>query len=188
MKPINPIVALAGAAVVFAAGYAWGAAGDTASDPFLNTKLLASSNGVTYVDGPDADPPPWPAGASAPPPQARVQPASVRTAAGPMGPPMPAATAIAALASDAAPPDAQRVVPGDQTGLASGNAGDAPSGDDSVALNSIPSSALAPVYHPPAAPEGRRVPRATRQHGLRKQVSFGTMNNGQPVTIIWDSQ
>jgi hypothetical protein len=182
MKSIHPFVALAGAAVVFATGYAWGAASDSAADPFMNTKVLATS-GVSFVDGPEADPPPWPADAPQTAKAAIDQPAAVTTAA---------AQRPAPFTPPAAPPETERVVPGTQ---ASGALG----GDNaSLAMSDIPSSAIAPVYHPPEAPaessalvpdDTRRVTRRLRAHSdVQKQITFGTKRSGQPVTIIWDTR
>jgi hypothetical protein len=57
--------------VFFAAGYAKGAA--SGSNPFIHVMLLPMGP-MSFVEGPDADPPPWPADA----PQASAFPPATR--------------------------------------------------------------------------------------------------------------
>lgn len=181
MRPIHPILALAGAAVVLATGYAWGsaAAADTAN-PFINTKVLATS-GVKFVEGPDADPPPWPSNAPKAPP---ASPASDTAAAQP--------SVVPALVSvSTAQPETQRVTPAQATAMAMNT--------------TVPSSALSPVSRPPvdptvsmepslqqqpvssAVPDDTRFLRQRPRRVLQKEVTFATTHEGQPVTIIWNN-
>ena len=179
MRPIHPFLALAGAAAVLATGYAWGnaAAADTAN-PFINTRVLATS-GVKYVEGPDADPPPWPANAPTAPPS---RPASDTAAAQPGMVP-------ALVSSSTAQPETQRVTPQQATAMAMNT--------------TAPSSALSPVSRPLIDPtvsmepalqsasammaDDQRLQRLRPRRVLQKEVTFATTHEGQPVTIIWNN-
>ena len=145
MRKIYPHIAFSAAFALLATGYAWGASAETANR--LITEKYLSSGEASFVDGPDAEPPPWPADAQK------------------------------------APPETQRVMP---------------AASATIALN-IPSSALNAISNPPAVttpakpssdptPSADAAPRM-RSHPRRivqKTVTFGTMQTGAPVTIIWN--
>ncbi|MEZ0226779.1 MAG: hypothetical protein ACAH83_19635 [Alphaproteobacteria bacterium] len=117
MKPVSSLIVAAGAMVVFAAGYAKGAA--SGSNPFIHVALLPLGP-MSFVEGPDADPPPWPSDApqasAFPPETRRVSPASSKLVAAANAP----ATGVPASAvypvsnpppalQESPPPDIQRM-------------------------------------------------------------------------------
>lgn len=172
MRSIPPLMGFAGAVIVFAAGYAQGAA-SSITNPFLNTKS-ATTSGLTFVEGPDAEPPPWPSNL----PAAR--------------PVVAASTSVPApeTRSNSPPADTERVAPADRSDVLALNI-------PSSALNPVsnPPPAPAPVaetYPLPTAEtdavplEVQKVRPRRLQPLVPKQVTFGTTRGGQPVTIIWD--
>jgi hypothetical protein len=76
MKPVPSLIVSVVAIVFFAAGYAKGAA--SGANPFMRVMLLPTGP-LSFVEGPDADPPPWPADA----PQASAFPPATRKASAP---------------------------------------------------------------------------------------------------------
>jgi hypothetical protein len=154
MKPVSSLMVAAGAIIFFAAGYAKGASSGGAN-PFIHVPLL-SMGPASFVEGPDADPPPWPADA----PQASAFPPETRKV------PAPSSNIVAVLSTPSAKIPASALYPTSNPPPAE-------------TRQEMPSQQL-------QAQEMREMPPPRRRVAVKKDVTFGITREGRPVTIIWD--